>query len=173
VTRRSNIGVWNNRAFLGAPVRGVTGYEAACLLAFALAALGAAFFLVGQSVARYVSATVADLQVLQAGGMTRRQAVASASAAPCLTAVAGATAGVAGAVLASLWMPIGAASIVEPHPGLDVDLLVLGVGWVIGPLLVLAGSAAAAAALTAARQGAQRRSVVAAAAARAELPCRW
>ena len=47
-------------------------------------------------------------------------------------------------------MPIGAAAIVEPHPGLDVDWLVLGAGWVIAPLLVLAGSAAAAAtALTA------------------------
>jgi hypothetical protein len=52
----------------GAPVRRVTGYEAACLLAFALAALVTAFFLVGQSVARYVSATVADLQVLQVVG---------------------------------------------------------------------------------------------------------
>jgi hypothetical protein len=32
-------------------------------------------------------------------------------------------------------MPIGAAAIVEPHPGLDVDWLVLGAGWVIAPLL--------------------------------------
>jgi hypothetical protein len=171
VTGRSDIDVWNNRAFFGAPASRVTGYEAACLLAFALAAVVAAFFLVGQSVTRYVSATVADLQVLQAVGMTRRQAVASASAAPFLAAVAGATAGVVGAVVASAWMPIGAASIVEPHPGLDVDWLVLGAGWVIGPLLVLTGSAAAAAAaLTVVRQGAQRRSAVAAAAAGAGLP---
>ena len=84
--------------------------------------------------------------------MTQRQAVASASAAPFLAAVAGATAGVAGAIVASQWMPIGAAAIMEPHPGLDADWLVLGAGWVIAPLLVLAGSAvAAAAALTAGR----------------------
>ena len=172
VTGRSDIDVWNNPAFFGDPVHRVTGYEAACLLAFALAALVAAFFLVGQSVARYTSATVVDLQVLLAVGMTRRQAVASASAAPFLAAAAGATAGVAGAIVASRWMPIGLASIVEPHPGLDVDWLVLGAGWVIVPLLVLAGSAAAAAtALTAGRrQGAQRRSAVAVAAAGAGFP---
>jgi FtsX-like permease family len=172
MTGRSDIDVWNNLAFFGVPVHRVTGYEAACLLAFALAALVAAFFLVGQAVARYTSSTVVDLQVLQAVGMTQRQAVASASAGPFLAAAAGTTAGVAGAVVASRWMPIGLASIVEPHPGLDVDWLVLGVGWVIAPLLVLAGSAAAAAAaLTAGRQQrAPRRSAVAAAAARAGFP---
>jgi hypothetical protein len=172
VTGRSDIDVWNNLANFGEPTRKVTGYEAACLLAFALAALAAAVFLVGQSVARYVSATVADLQVLRAVGMTPRQAVAAASAAPFLAAAAGATAGVAGAVVASRWMPIGLASIVEPHPGLDVDWLVLGAGWAIAPLLVLAGSAAAAAAaLTAGRrQGIPRRSAVVVAAAGAGLP---
>src|SRR6478672_5988106 len=69
VTGRSDIDVWDNLANFGEPTRNATGYEAACLLAFALAALAAAVFLVGQSVARYVSATVADLQVLRAVGM--------------------------------------------------------------------------------------------------------
>src|SRR5215831_16181776 len=172
VTGRSDIDVWNNRVNFGDPTRKVTGYEAACLLAFALAALVAAVFLVGQSVARYVSATVPDLQVLQAVGMTRRQGAAAASAAPFLAGAAGATLGVAGAVVASRWMPIGLAATVEPHPGLDVDWRVLGTGWVIAPLLVLAGSAAAtAAALTAGRrQGIPRRSAVAVAAAEAGLP---
>jgi hypothetical protein len=172
VTGRSDIDVWNNLAEIGGPIRKVTGYEAACLLAFALAGLVAAVFLVGQSVARYVSATVVDLRVLQAVGMTRRQGVVAASAAPFLAGAAGTTAGVAGAVVASRWMPIGVAAIVEPHPGLDVDWLVLGAGWVIFPLLVLAGSAAAAAAaLTAGRrQGTPRRSAVAAAAAGAGFP---
>ncbi|MDX6392505.1 MAG: putative transport system permease protein [Streptosporangiaceae bacterium] len=172
VTGRSDIDVWNNLVNFGDPLRRVTGYEAACLLAFALAALVAAFFLVGQSVARYTSSTVVDLQVLQAVGMTRLQAVASASAAPFLAAAAGTTVGVAGAIVASRWMPIGAASIMEPHPGLDVDWPVLGAGWVIAPLLVLAGSAIAAAmALTAGRRHvAPRRSAVAAAASGAGLP---
>jgi hypothetical protein len=172
VTGRSDIDVWNNLVDFGGPFRRVTGYESACLLAFAIAALVAAFFLIGQSIARYTSATAADLQVLQAVGMTTRQAVASASAAPFLAAAAGTSLGVAAAIVASRWMPIGAASIVEPSPGIDVDWLILGPGLVIAPLTVLAGSAATAAmALNVGRrQAAPRRSGVAAAAAGAGLP---
>ncbi len=172
VTGRSDIDVWDNSKNFGDPVRRVTAYEAACLLAFGLAALAAALFLIGQSIARYTSATVADLQVLQAVGMTRQQAIAAAAAGPFLAGLAGGTLGVAGAIVASRWMPIGLASIAEPHPGISLDWLVLGPGWVLVPLLVLAGSAAAAAAaLTAGRRPApQRRSVVAAAAAAANFP---
>ena len=171
MTGRSDIDVWNNREFFGGAIVRITRYEAACLLAFALAALVAALFLIGQSVARYTSATVADLQVLQAVGMTPRQAVASATAPPLLAATAGATLGVVAAIVASRWMPIGAASYTEPHPGVDADWLILGPGWLLAPVLVAAGSAAAAAlALTARRrQAAPRRSAVAAAAAAAGL----
>jgi hypothetical protein len=171
ITGRSDIDVWDNASFFGDPIRRVTEYEAVSLLAFALAALLAAIVLVGQSVTRYTSASVADLQILQAVGMTRRQAVASAAAAPFLAGAAGTTAGVAAAVVASRWMPIGAAASVEPHPGLAADWLVLGTGWVIAPLLVLAGAAAAAViALTASRrQPVGRKSAVAAAASRAGL----
>jgi FtsX-like permease family len=172
VTGRSDIDIWDNLASFGVPARKVTGYEAACLIAFGLAALAAAFFLVGQSVARYISATVADLQILRAPGMTPRQATAAACAAPFLAAVAGATLGIAGAVVASQWMPIGMASMLEPHPGVSADWLILGTGWAAAPLLVLAGSAVAAAtALAAGRaQRPPRRSAIAAAAARAGLP---
>jgi MacB-like periplasmic core domain/FtsX-like permease family len=165
VTGRSDIDVWDNQQQIGDPVNKVFAYEAACLLAFGLAALVAALFLIGQSVARYTSATVADLQVLQALGMTRGQAIAAASAGPALAGVAGSTLGVAGAIVASRWMPIGLASIAEPHPGIDADWFVLAPGWVLVPLLVLAGSAAAAAVALAAgrRQAPQRRSVIAAA----------
>ncbi|HEX3309216.1 MAG TPA: FtsX-like permease family protein, partial [Streptosporangiaceae bacterium] len=153
VTGRSDIDVWNNRENFGNAVERITRYEAACLLAFALAALVAALFLVGQSVARYTSATVADLQVLQAVGMTPRQAVASATAAPLAAGVAGSTLGVAAAIVASKWTPIGYASYGEPHPGISADWLILGPGWLLGPVLVAAGSAAAAAlALTARRR---------------------
>jgi hypothetical protein len=171
-TGRSDIDVWDNSVNFGDPIRRVTAYEAACLLAFGLAALVAALFLIGQSVARYTSATAADLQVLQSVGMTRRQAIAAAAAGPFLAGLAGATLGVAGAIVASRWMPIGLASIAEPHPGIDVDWVVLGPGWVIVPVLTLAGSAAAAAAALSAgrRRGPQRRSMVAAAAANFPVP---
>jgi hypothetical protein len=171
VTGRSDIDVLDNLAYFGGPVLRLTEYEAACLLAFAVAALVAAIFLVGQSVARYTSASVADLQVLQAVGMTPRQAVASAAAPPFLAAAAGATLGVVAAIVASRWMPIGAASYGEPHPGLDADWLILGPGWVLGPAAVAAGSAVTTLALTARRrQAIPRRSGVAAAAAAAGLP---
>jgi ABC-type lipoprotein release transport system permease subunit len=171
VTGRSDIDVWNNRENFGNAVERITRYEAACLLAFALAALVAALFLVGQSVARYTSATVADLQVLQAVGMTPRQAVASATAPPLLAAVAGSTLGLIAAIVASRWMPVGFASYLEPHPGISADWLILGPGWLLAPVLVAAGSAAAAALALAARhrRAVPRRSRVAAAAATAGL----
>ncbi len=171
VTGRSDIDVWNDREFFGGEIERISGYEAACLLAFALAALLAAIFLVGQSVARYTSATVADLQVLQAVGMTPRQAVASATAAPALAAAAGSTLGVAAAIVASQWMPIGLASYQEPHPGISADWLILGPGWLLAPVLVAAGSAAAAALALAVRRRpvVPRRSAVAGIAAAAGL----
>src|SRR4029450_2000762 len=45
VTGRSDIDVWNNREFFGGVIVRITRYEAASLLAFALAALVAATFL--------------------------------------------------------------------------------------------------------------------------------
>ncbi|MFY9773472.1 MAG: hypothetical protein WAK28_02745, partial [Trebonia sp.] len=84
VTGRSDIDVLDENIWIGDTARKVTGYEAACLLAFGLAALVAALVLVGQSVARYASAAVAELLVLRAVGLTRRQAAASAALAPGL-----------------------------------------------------------------------------------------
>jgi len=171
VSGRSDIDVWNNRENFGGTAERITSYEAACLLAFGLAALVAALFLVGQSVARYTSASAADLQVLQAVGLTPREAVMSATAGPLLAAVAGSTLGVVAAVVASEWMPIGYASYGEPHPGISADWLILGSGWLLALVLVVGGAAAAAAlALTARRRLAvPRRSRVAAAAATAGL----
>ncbi|HEX4254481.1 MAG TPA: hypothetical protein VH089_05300, partial [Streptosporangiaceae bacterium] len=172
VTGRNDIDVWNNSVNFGDPFRRVTAYEAACLLAFAVTALVTALFLIGQALARYVSATTADLQILQLVGLTRRQGAAAAAVAPALAAAIGATIGVAGAIVASQWMPIGAASLVEPHPGIDADWLVLSVGWVVVPLLVLMASAALAARnLSIGRSGeVPRRSVVVAAASGTGLP---
>jgi hypothetical protein len=171
VTGRSDIDVLDENIWIGDTARKVTGYEAACLLAFGLAALVAALVLVGQSVARYASAAVAELLVLRAVGLTRRQAAASAALAPGLAAVAGAAIGVAAAIVASNWMPIGAASLAEPSPGISADWLVLGAGWAASVLLVLAATAAIAwTALRAGPAPLARRSPAVAAGARAGLP---
>jgi hypothetical protein len=172
VTGRSDIDVWDNYAVFGGPVKRVSEYEAACLLAFGLAALLAALILVGQSVARYASAAMAELLVLRAVGLTRWQAASSVASGPALAAVVGATLGVGGAIVASGWMPIGEASLTEPNPGIDADWLVLGVGWAAAVLLVTAAAAVIAwAALSAARAPEHsRRSPVVAAAVTAGLP---
>jgi len=172
VTGRSDIDVLDDADWLGSPIRKATGYEAACLLAFGLAALLAALFLVGQAVARYAAGGAADLRVLQAVGLTRRQAAACAAVGPGLAAAAGASAGVAAAFIASRWMPIGIASLAEPAPGFDADWLVLGTGWVTAVLLVAGGAAALTRSALSTRRlrAVPRRSAVAAAAAGAGLP---
>jgi hypothetical protein len=172
VTGRSDIDVWDNYATFGGPVNEVTGYEAIWLAAFAIAALLAACILVGQSIARHVSGTAADLLVLRAVGMTRAEMVASAAAAPVLATAVGATVGVAGAIIASRWMPIGVASVAEPHPGIDADWLVLGAGWAAALLVAAAGTAAAAWTATSPRRAlaAPRGSAIATGAAQAGLP---
>jgi len=172
VTGRSDIDVLDEADWIGGPVHKATGYEAACLLAFGLAALLAALFLVGQAIARFVSASAAELRVLQAVGLTRPQAAVCAAIAPCLAAMAGATIGVAAAFLASAWLPLGIAALAEPSPGFDADWLVLAAGWAVVVLLVTGAAAALTwSALTASRRrAAPRGSAVAAAAASARLP---
>ncbi|HEY0935519.1 MAG TPA: FtsX-like permease family protein [Trebonia sp.] len=172
VTGRSDIDVMDNAQWLGDPIRKATGYEAVCLLAFAVAALLAALFLVGQTVARYAAGAADDLRVLQAVGLTRRQAAVAAALAPGLAAAVGAAAGVAAALVASLWMPIGIASLAEPDPGFNADWLVLGPGWAVAVLLVAGATALITwSALNRRRAGASSRgSLVASAAAGAGLP---
>jgi hypothetical protein len=166
ITHRNDIDIWDNLGTFAVPAQRVDSFEAACMLAFGLAALVAAIFLLGQSIARYISATVAELQLLRAVGITPRQAIAAAAAGPFLTAIAGTAVGVAAAVFVSRWMPIGAAALLEPSPGISADWLVLGAGGAMIPLLVLAGSAAVAAVGLAAGRAARpaRRSV---------SQCRW
>lgn len=171
VSGRSDIDVWN-MVDKQRHAQKVNAFEAASLLAFGLAALMAAMVLIGQSVARYTAATVTDLRVLRGLGLTRREATLAASTGPLVAGIAGATLGVGGAVVASRWMPIGAAALLEPDPGVHADWAVLVTGWVAVPLAVLASSAAAAwIALSArAERSSPRRSAVAVSAARASLP---
>jgi hypothetical protein len=171
VTGRGDIDVWNLPAGQRQEQRFLS-FQARSLLAFGGAALVAALFLVGQALARTTAANMADLQVLQALGMTPREAVLAASGGPAVAAVAGAAVAAAGAAVASIWFPIGSAALEESSPGFDADLLVLGIGLLAIPLLVVAGSLASASlALGSIHATASpRRSAVAALAARAGLP---
>ena len=139
-TGRSDIDVWDNSE--SAAVEGQR-YESACLLAFALAAPLAALVLVGQAVARYASAAVAELLVLRAVGLTRRQAAASAALAPCWPRPPARPR--RGRRDRRLRLDADRHGLpLEPNPGISADWLVLGVGWGAAVLLVVAGSAAIA-----------------------------
>jgi len=152
--------------------REVTAFEANALLVFAVAAGVAAIFLVGQSVVRYAAATVADVQVLRGVGMAPGQLGWAAAGGPTVAALAGTALGVAGAMIASRWFPIGTASRLEPAPGFDADWTVLLPGGIGTPALVAVAAAGAAwVALRSTGQPARpNRSAIVAAAVRAGAP---
>jgi hypothetical protein len=104
--------------------------------------------------------------------MTPTQSLQAAVAGPVLAAVVGTSLGVALAVVASRWFPVGSAAPVEPEPGMSADWLVLGVGWVLIPLMVAVGATGSA---LMARRAARlatppRRSTIASVAARLGWP---
>jgi hypothetical protein len=184
VTGRSDIGIRNLPDELRHRQRAAS-FEATWLAAFGGAAFVAAVVLLGQALARYVGASLTDLQVLRALGMTRSQSVLAAMAGPLLAAAAGAGGGIVVATVASRWFPIGSAADAEPAPGVHADALVLGVGGVLTVALVVAAAAVVArlavgsavpaqravgSAVPAQRATGHRRSSVASAAARAHLP---
>jgi ABC-type lipoprotein release transport system permease subunit len=171
ITGRSDIDVWN-LASATEKTRDVIRFEAASLVAFAAVAGLAATLLIGLAMARYAASTVSDLQMLTAVGMTPRQSRRAALLGPTLAAVGGVIVGGAATIVASQWFPVGSASLVEPAPGLDVDLVVLLVGLLGTPLLVtvMAAGAAELALRTTRSTTAERPSTIASAAARAGVP---
>jgi hypothetical protein len=104
-----------------------------------LAALGGltALLLVGQALTRQVALDSSEHPLLRSLGMTRRQlfALGLARVAPVGLA-AGALAVAVGVALSPL-APIGIARTAEPHPGLALDSLVVGLGGVATAALVL------------------------------------
>ena len=72
---------------------------------------------IGQLIARQLALDSAELPILRAFGMTRGSLLALSAARLALVTVAGAILAVAIAVAASPLMPIGAARLAEPEPG--------------------------------------------------------
>jgi ABC-type lipoprotein release transport system permease subunit len=171
VTGRNDIFIGNQMQSL-ADIQRHIAFESRCLVAFALAVFVAALFLVGQAIARYAASSTAELQTLQALGMTPRQAVATAAAGPFLAGVGGAAVGAIGAYIASQWFPFGTAVYFEATRGLSFDWIVTASGIALTILLATLGAAAAARiAVGASRRDARtRRSTVARAVARSSAP---
>lgn len=168
---RSDIDIWDASEWV-AHYDSVTRFEAASLFVFALAAAVAAIFIVGQAVARHVTATLGDLEPLRAVGMTPAETRRAVALGPALAAIGGAAVGAVVAMIASRWFPIGSASTFEPNPGVDVDMAVLAGGFVLVVGLVVGGATALTGLVLRAQTSVlpPRRSTVAAAAVRAGMP---
>ena len=111
----------------------------AALWIFAGVAALAGLVVVSILLSRQVSQLDGEQPTLRALGLTRAQRVAVHLPAAVVVAVAGGLLAVAGAVLLSPRFPIDLARQAEPDPGVDVDPLVLGVGFVLVAVLVLVG----------------------------------
>ena len=103
-----------------------------------------ALAVIGQLMARQMTLDAAGYGVLSALGMTRGGLLALAAARLALVTVAGGVIAVGIAIAASLLMPIGAARLAEPQPGIDLDPTILGAGFaavVLLPLVLLTAPA--------------------------------
>jgi hypothetical protein len=112
--------------------------EAVALAIFALALACTALLIVGQAATRLLLSAAADNPVLAALGTTRGQLVAAALIEITVAGTAGAILAAGVAVAASPLMPIGAARLAEPDPGVSADWLVLSAGAVIIVVLLAA-----------------------------------
>jgi len=101
---------------------------AIALAIFALVLAVTALLIVGQAAARLLATSSMNNPALAALGITRGQRMAMGLADVGVTAAAGAAAAVAVAVAASPLMPIGAARLAEPDPGVSADATVLVAG---------------------------------------------
>ena len=115
--------------------------EAISLIVFALVLAGTALLIIGQAAARLLAAVAADHPVLAALGMTRGQLTAAGMAEVTAAGAAGALLAAGVAVVASPLMPVGAARLAEPDPGISMDWAVLLPGAVAIVVLLVASAA--------------------------------
>jgi putative ABC transport system permease protein len=115
--------------------------EAVALAIFALVLAITALLIVGQAATRLLATSSPDNPALAALGMTRGQLMAAGLIEVGAAVAAGAVAAAGVAVAASPLMPIGAARLAEPDPGVSADAIVLAVGGAAIVVLLVARSA--------------------------------
>jgi ABC-type lipoprotein release transport system permease subunit len=118
-----------------------TAVETSALLLLFVAVLAAGGVLVGLALTRSASVIGGDAEVLRAVGMTRGEMALAATLPHAFAAGTAAVFGVATALVASWWFPVGVAARIDPDRGIHADWLVLAPGIVVLVLLVLAGAA--------------------------------
>jgi hypothetical protein len=112
--------------------------QAVALALFAGLAGVIALTVIVQLLARQLTLDSAEFPVLRALGMTRSRLVGLSLARTAAVTVAGGLVAVAIAIAASPVMPIGAARLAEPAPGVQVNLAVLAAGFAVFALVPLA-----------------------------------
>ncbi|HEX4562216.1 MAG TPA: ABC transporter permease, partial [Gemmatimonadales bacterium] len=112
--------------------------EAIALGLFALVVAFTGLVIVAQAILRQLRTSRIDLTTLRALGLTRRQLWSINLLQVAAVAVVGALIAASLAILASPIMPLGAARVAEPSPGIDVDVVVLGLGFVAIVVLLVA-----------------------------------
>jgi ABC-type antimicrobial peptide transport system permease subunit len=122
-----------------AATEGAIRPQAIAMALFAAAAALIGLAIISQLVSRQLRLDSAEFPIMRAVGMTRAQLVAVALARIGLLTLASAAVAVALAIAASPLLPIGPARQAEPHPGIEVNLAILGAGFaliVVLPLLL-------------------------------------
>ena len=112
--------------------------QAAALALFAGLAGLIALAVIVQLLSRQLTLDSAEFPVLRALGMTRGALVTLSLARTAVVTGAGGLIAVGIAIAASPFMPIGAARLAEPAPGIEVNLAVLAAGFAIFALVPLA-----------------------------------
>jgi ABC-type antimicrobial peptide transport system permease subunit len=112
--------------------------EAVALAVFAGLTGLIALAVIGQLLSRQLALDAAEFPVLRALGVNRATLVTLSLARLGIVTVTGAVVAVAIAIAASPLMPIGPARLAEPHPGVEVNLAILGAGFAAIALLPLA-----------------------------------
>jgi hypothetical protein len=130
------------------PARGTISAIASGLAVFASVAALAAMVAVGQAVGRHVINAQHDEETLGMLGVTPAGRRLALVALTLPIAVGGGVLAAIGAWLASPVMPVGLARKAEPHPGLDTDWAVLGVGAISVAVVVVVSAMVTAAWMT-------------------------
>jgi hypothetical protein len=144
----------------------------------ALAAIGGIIVL-GQSLVRRTSLGAIETPILRALGMRKRDIVWAAALPALVVAAGGALLAVLGAIAASAKFPTGIPGLIEPDPGMHVDVLAVGVGVAVIVVTTMLCVLLPARRLASARGGVggtveyqrgDRRSTIASGVARLPLP---
>ena len=112
--------------------------EAVALAVFAGLTGLIALAVIGQLLSRQLALDAAEFPILRALGVRRVALVTLSLARLGIVTVTGAIVAVAVAIAASPLMPIGPARLAEPHPGVEINLAILGAGFAAIALLPLA-----------------------------------